>query len=62
MRGNTETKLDRVIDVVNQPQNFTREGVLHAVAQFIACDDQVQLHVAKVLQDTDMRIGSCCHK
>jgi hypothetical protein len=40
-RGNTQTKLDGVIDVINWLQIFMREGVLHAVAQFIACDDQV---------------------
>jgi hypothetical protein len=35
-------KLDRVFETLKSPVEFTREGVLHAVAKFIACDDQVR--------------------
>jgi hypothetical protein len=34
-----QTKLDNTFLV--HPEVFTREAVLHAVAQFVACDDQV---------------------
>jgi hypothetical protein len=37
-------KLDGiVIKLQGGPQQFTREGLCHAVTQFIACDDQVRL-------------------
>jgi len=32
-------KLDGVIKTIKSPLEFTREGVLHAVAKFVACDD-----------------------
>jgi hypothetical protein len=50
----TQTKLDVAVHLVNRPQTFTREGVLHAVAQFIACDDQVRLS-PRVLQHNNTR-------
>jgi len=33
---------------LNKPKEFSREGVLHAVAQFVACDDQVQCEGSSV--------------
>jgi hypothetical protein len=35
-------KLDGAFKATKGPVEFTREGVLHAVAQFVACDDQVR--------------------
>src|SRR5258708_955657 len=34
-------KLDGAFKPIKGPAEFTREGVLHAVARFVACDDQV---------------------
>lgn len=38
-----ETKSQKTLDsmLVYRQEPFTREGILHAVAQFVACDDQV---------------------
>jgi hypothetical protein len=36
--GNT---LDQMFANAKRPNVFSREAVLHAVAQFVACDDQV---------------------
>ena len=39
-RESSQTMLDVI--VINQPNNtFMQDGILHAVAQFITCDDQV---------------------
>jgi hypothetical protein len=39
-RERSQTTLDSI--VINRPDAaFTRDGILHAVAQFVACDDQV---------------------
>lgn len=38
-REKSQTKLDDML--VNRSEAFTREGTLHSVAQFVACDDQV---------------------
>ena len=40
-KGKKQTKIDNILDKSMAPCEFTREGVLHAVAQFVACDDQV---------------------
>jgi hypothetical protein len=37
----TQSKLDGQFESVSAPKVFTREGVLHAVARHIVCDDQV---------------------
>ena len=40
--GKKQVKIDNIVlEKSTAPQEFTREGVLHAVAQFVACDDQV---------------------
>jgi hypothetical protein len=36
-----QTKLDGVFEKQKMPSEFSREGVLEAVARFVACDDQV---------------------
>ena len=36
-----QSKLDAMLEKVKRLQAFTREGVLHAVSQFLACNDQV---------------------
>src|ERR1700679_2710782 len=37
----TQSTLDGVLTKVSLPSQFTREGLLEAVAKFVACDDQV---------------------
>jgi hypothetical protein len=38
-KESSQTMLDDI--VVSRPDTFTRDGILHTVAQFVACDDQV---------------------
>jgi hypothetical protein len=44
-RGKTgrqaQSTLDGMIEMTKGPREFTQDGVLHAVAQLVACDDQV---------------------
>lgn len=40
-KGMHQGKLSAVFETVKSSVDFTREGVLHAVARFVACDDQV---------------------
>jgi hypothetical protein len=42
-KGKKQTKIDNMLVKSTAPSEFTREGVLCAVAQFVACDDQVWL-------------------
>jgi hypothetical protein len=35
--------LDGAVKTLETPREFTREGALHAVTQFVACDDQVSV-------------------
>jgi hypothetical protein len=45
LKGKKQVKIDEILEKSTAPQEFTREGVLHAVAQFVACDDQVWLEI-----------------
>jgi hypothetical protein len=40
-KDSTQTTLDDRVVNVNWPENFKHKGLLHAMAQFIACNDQV---------------------
>lgn len=40
-----QQKLDGIIQKASQPTEFSREGVLKAVAEFIICDDQVGMWI-----------------
>lgn len=40
-KGKKQTTLDGVLEKQNIPKEFTRDGILRAVSQFIACGDQV---------------------
>jgi hypothetical protein len=42
-KGKKQKKIDSILVKSTGAREFTREGVLHAVAQFVACDDQVWL-------------------
>jgi len=37
----TQTTLDSVVQVSKGPKEFSRDALLHALAQLVACDDQV---------------------
>jgi hypothetical protein len=41
-----QATLDGKFEKLKKPIEYTRDNVLHAVAQFIACDDQVRLEKA----------------
>ena len=47
--GKAQVKIYQVLEKTAGPWEFSREDVLHAVAQFVACDDQVWLEVLKYL-------------
>ena len=40
-KGSAQTKLDGIFEKEKTLREFSREGVLEAVAHFVACDDQV---------------------
>jgi hypothetical protein len=40
----TDLTLDTMLSKAQKPNPFSRESVLHAVAQLVACDNQVSLH------------------
>ncbi|KAF8495282.1 hypothetical protein F5888DRAFT_1590632, partial [Russula emetica] len=40
LKAMQQRRLDRAFETVKGPLEFTRKGVLHAVARFVACDDQ----------------------
>jgi hypothetical protein len=40
-KGKPQATLDHVFEKMTGPREFTRDGILHTVAQFVACDDQV---------------------
>lgn len=41
-KGEQQGTLDGAFGKITGPQGFTRDGVLHTVAQFVACNDQVR--------------------
>ena len=56
-KGKTQAKLDGMIERVQGPREFMRESVLHAVTQFVACNDQVSMVKASVHSScTDLAI------
>jgi hypothetical protein len=40
-KNGKQVKINDILAKSTAPLEFTREGVLHAVARFVACDDQV---------------------
>lgn len=41
--GKTQAKIDGMLEIEPKPSSkqFTRDGVLEVIAQFVVCDDQV---------------------
>ena len=46
-KGGVQLKLDPELLKVVRPKEFTKEEILHCVAQFIVCDEQVSLRLFK---------------
>jgi hypothetical protein len=46
LKRGSQTKLDGMFEKVKAPRDFSWEGVLEAVARFVACDDQVRFGCA----------------
>jgi hypothetical protein len=44
-----QQKLDSRFEKLTGPREFMHDGILHVVAQFVACDDQVGFHCADVI-------------
>ena len=44
--GRTQSTLDGTFEKKAEAKVFTREAATHAIAQFVACDDQVCAHRA----------------
>jgi hypothetical protein len=40
-KGKKQEKIDRMLEKQTGLQEFTHDGVIEAVAKFVACDDQV---------------------
>jgi hypothetical protein len=57
-KAKTQGTLDGVIEMSQGPREFTREGVLHAVTQFVACDDQVSFK--NVFKSRKLLYLLCC--
>ena len=41
LKGKKQEKLDEMLEKEKRPQEFTHKGILHAVSQLVACNDQV---------------------
>lgn len=44
LKGKTQAKIDSLLEIQPKPnpKQFTHDGALQAIVQFVACDDQVQ--------------------
>lgn len=52
--GGVQLTLDGVLEKQSEAKIYTRDGATHAVAQFVACDDQV---CVMVVWRVDAQIG-----
>jgi hypothetical protein len=57
--GKVQLTLDGVLEPLPEAKMYTRDGATHAVAQLIACDDQVRMKVMLWNDVDDVRPGSC---
>lgn len=54
MKGKKQVRIDSILEKYTVQQEFTCEGVLCAVAQFVVCDDQVlRLNILMLFHFTD---------
>lgn len=57
-KGKKQTTLDGLLK--NVPKEFSRDGILQTVSQFIACGDQVMLSkLLTLILLTLQRLGTC---
>jgi hypothetical protein len=56
-----QSTLDGVLGKPAYMKLYTREGAMHAIAQLVACDDQVRKMVMLCIEIDDLRPGSCAH-
>lgn len=50
-KGKKQGLIDNMLEKAKAPQEFTRDGVIEAVAKFVACDDQVWPESTSMLQN-----------
>lgn len=58
-KGETQQTLDGVLEKSAGVKPYTREEATHAVAQFVACDDQVSAIVVLRIDVDIVGPGSC---
>ena len=56
-----QSTLDGVLEKLAYMKLYTHEGVTHAVAQFVACDDQVCEVVMLCIEIDSLQPGSCTY-
>ena len=56
-----QSTLDGVLEKPKYAKPYTRKGVAHAVAQFVACDDQVRKIVVLCIEIDSLQPGLCAH-
>ena len=57
-----QSTLDGVLEKPEYAKPYTCEGVAHAVAQFVACDDQVRKIVVLCIEIDSLQPGLCAHR
>ena len=57
-----QSTLDGVLEKPKYAKPYTRKGVAHAVAQFVACDDQVRKIVVLCIEIDSLQPGLCTHR
>jgi hypothetical protein len=57
--GRVQQTLDGALEKASEVKPFTRDGTTHAVAQFVACDDQVCVMVVQRVDTDIVHPGSC---
>jgi len=55
----SQAKLNNML--VDHPEAFTKEGTLHAMAQFVACDDQVSRLLNNNKQYLQAKLKGFCY-
>jgi hypothetical protein len=60
--GIVQSTLDGVLEKAPYLKSYTREGALHAVAQFVACDNQVREMLMLLAEIDILRPGPCCYR
>ena len=51
-----QTTLDSLVKAVRTVKKFTKQGILAAIACFVACDDQVKSSVLQCCNGTEVKV------